>query len=149
MFSLTFTGSRLPCTLGLAGVVPFIALGLLAHVPWKHQPDIHTALITYGAVILSFVGALHWGLAMGRRGTIASRAYFWSVIPALIAWVALMFPPVGAVPILIVGLWTHYIQDTLIIPELGAPDWYLPLRLQLTIGASIGLGIALPPISAL
>ncbi|QID18441.1 DUF3429 domain-containing protein [Nitrogeniibacter mangrovi] len=144
MITLNYTGNRLPRALGLAGVLPFIAMGLLSYIPWKHQVDVHAALVSYGAVILAFVGALHWGLAMRLEGTVASRAYFWSVIPALIAWVALMFPTLGGALIVIVGLWTHYVQDNLIIGELNAPAWYLPLRRQLTAGATVGIAIALP-----
>jgi hypothetical protein len=146
MFTLTYTGSRLPRALGLAGVVPFIALGLASHVEWTHQDAVQFALISYGALILAFVGALQWGLAMRQSGPLAARAYFWSVIPALIAWVALNFPPIGGVLILIVGLWTDYLQDRMTAPALQAPHWYTPLRLRLTVGATLGLAVAVPAI---
>ncbi len=144
MCTLSYTGNRLPQTLGLAGTLPFVVLGALSYIPWRHQGDVQFALISYGALVLAFVGALHWGLAMRQQGVLASRAYFWSIIPALIAWVALMFPPIGSALILIVGLWTHYVQDTLTVRTLAAPEWYMPLRLKLTVGATIGLGLALP-----
>jgi len=146
MFTLTYKGSRLPRALGLAGVVPFIVLGALSHVSWTHQAGVQFALISYGALMLTFAGALHWGLAMRQEGPLASRAYFWSVIPALIAWVALNFPPIGAVLILIVGMWTDYLQDRMSIHRLQAPDWYTPLRMRLTLGATLGLAIAVPAI---
>ena len=147
MITLDYKGNQLPRALGIMGVVPFIVLGLLAHVPWTHQAGVQAALINFGAVSLAFVGALHWGLAMRQEGTVvASRAYFWSVVPPAIAWVALMFPPIGSVLILILGLWTHLLQDSLVMRQLAAPDWYVPLRLQLTVGATAGLAIALPPI---
>jgi len=146
MITLSFTGSRLPRALGFAGVLPFILLGLASHVPWTHQAGVHTALVSYGAVILTFVGALYWGLAMRCEGTVASRAYFWSVIPSLIAWVALMFPTFGGALMVIVALWTQYVQDTILGAEMNLPEWFVPLRLGLTVAATIGIAIALPPI---
>jgi len=149
MITLSYTGNRLPRTLGMAGVIPFILLGLASHIPWTHQADVQSALVSYGAVILTFVGALYWGLAMRLDGTVASRAYFWSVIPSLMAWVALIFPTFAGALIVIVALWTQYVQDTLLSPELSVPEWFLPLRLGLTVGATIGIAIALPPIWAM
>src|SRR5208282_1141210 len=51
--------------LGLAGLIPFIGCGLLATGDDATRDQGFTALIAYGAVILSFVGAVHWGLALG------------------------------------------------------------------------------------
>ena len=49
------------------------------------------AMLGYGAVILSFIGALHWGVAMCATGLDPAqrrRAFLWSVAPALLAWLA-------------------------------------------------------------
>jgi len=105
------------------------------------------ALLAYGAVILSFVGALHWGLAMSvphLHGGEGSRLFAGSVVPALLAWVALLLPPALAVAILVVGLWGHYAQDRRLARRVRLPDWYLPLRLALTSAASLALVLAWP-----
>lgn len=51
---------------GYAGVLPFVVglLGVLLApaADWRLQAQ--QAAVDYGAVILSFVGALHWGLAL-------------------------------------------------------------------------------------
>ena len=51
--------------LGYAGLLPFVAgAGLV----WLVRPEVHPyvalALSGYAAVILSFLGGIHWGLAM-------------------------------------------------------------------------------------
>jgi len=82
--------------LGLAGLIPFIGCGLLAMdgdpVMAEHG---FTALIAYAAVILSFLGAVHWGLALSD-GAATRRVqrirYAAGVLPALIGWVALLAP---------------------------------------------------------
>lgn len=53
----------------------------------------------YGAVIVTFLGAVHWGLAMATpmtspmAYTLASEAYMWSVTPSLMAWPITLFEP--------------------------------------------------------
>ncbi len=61
------------------------------------------SLAGYGAVIASFMGALHWGANLHSlgKGPIGDRwvdrnAWIWGVIPALVAWLALhIYIPVG------------------------------------------------------
>lgn len=54
--------------LGYGGLLPFVALAGIGWwapgTPLWGTPLWGTALLAYGAVILSFVGALHWGFAM-------------------------------------------------------------------------------------
>jgi Protein of unknown function (DUF3429) len=50
--------------LGYGGLLPFIGLAVLIGVDAHHATLWSDALVGYGAVILSFVGALHWGFAM-------------------------------------------------------------------------------------
>ena len=82
--------------LGYGGLLPFVALSLgsvTAQFSGQDPQMWNAALLAYGAVILSFVGALHWGVAMTLRDlTTAQRTacFVWSVVPALVAWVALM-----------------------------------------------------------
>ena len=60
--------NRLPMLaviLGLGGLIPFIgcAMGIITLTPWW----VHVALfglIGYGACILSFIGAVHWGIEL-------------------------------------------------------------------------------------
>jgi hypothetical protein len=98
-------------------------------------------LFNYGAVILSFVGALYWGFAMQTPGLardLTIRLYAWSILPALIAWLALSIgcPPITA-GLLIAGFGAQWFLDTRVAVLLGLPSWYLPLRTHLT-GVAIG-----------
>lgn len=136
-----------PRWLGAAGLLPFVALAILVWVPGEHQTLAAQALLAYGAVILAFVGALHWGLAMSlqpAQHALAARMYVWSVVPALLAWVALLLPAAWAVAILLAGLWGQYAQDRRLHRTGILPHWYLPLRLVLTSVASLALALAWP-----
>lgn len=143
---------RVVALLGYGGLLPFAvgALGLLfvpmGHALWQ------TLLLAYAAIILSFVGALHWGFAMRADESYATGLYSWSVVPALLGWVALLLPgvlpllgsdshtgTVLAAALLIVAYATHYLQDRRLAQHQPLPAWYLPLRLRLSTGAVLAL----------
>ena len=133
-----------PRRLGAAGAIPFLLLGVLSWIESPWHSELRFALLAYGAVILSFVGALHWAFAMlapDLAEADRNRAYAWSVMPALLGWVALLLPPSLTSVVLVLGFWLQFSQDVRLARRMALPDWYLPLRLSLTGGASLGLVI--------
>ena len=128
--------------LGYGGLLPFLALAPASLLDHHHGMVWSDALYAYGAIILSFIGALHWGLAMSLPGLTErqrSAWFVWSVVPALIAWPAVLFSPLLAAPLLIAGFIAHYLQDRRLAGQATLPGWYLPLRLRLTSVAVISL----------
>ena len=83
--------------LGTAGLIPFVVLAsALYALPGSTSPMLLFWLSAYSAVILSFVGAVHWGAALVHpRMRDSDRVVFmtWSAVPALTAWVSLLLPP--------------------------------------------------------
>ena len=87
---------RLPFTatlLGLGGLIPFLLCGFGS--VWVLEPVNATrllaGLVTYGAVILSFLGAVHWGLALEDDVGLADRPRLvLGIVPALVAWASLL-----------------------------------------------------------
>ncbi len=138
--------------LGYGGLTPLLApLLAIARDP-HHDVLWQQAQLAYGAVILSFVGALHWGFAMALPGLGASavtRRFLSSVMPALIAWLALLMAILGygmsGSVVLILGFGAHHMQDRALARQATLPAWYLPLRTRLTLVAclSLALGAAL------
>lgn len=140
------TDSALPRLLGTAGVVPFVALAVLTSVPGPYEVVGRFALVAYGAIILSFVGALHWAFAMlleALSGRARTWHLVWSVVPALIGWVALLLPPVVSIILLLVGFGSQFIVDRQLAGRASLPAWYLPLRRGLTLTVSLTLLLAL------
>jgi hypothetical protein len=128
--------------LGYGGALPFVSLAALCWLLPAHAGFWFGLLLVYGAVILSFVGALHWGFAMtlpqldaARR----SRMMAWSVVPALLAWPAGLLPAAPGVATLLLGYLLHYLQDQRLCRDVDLPSWYLPLRLHLSLAAGISL----------
>jgi hypothetical protein len=62
-------------SLGYGGLIPFIGLGLSVH--FTHDPNLQGLLLKanalYGASIVSFLGAIHWGIALCSRCNAAPR----------------------------------------------------------------------------
>jgi hypothetical protein len=90
--------------LAYAGLIPFVGLALLVQLaPTPINYLSAESLAGYGAVITSFMGALHWGAnlhTLGKAPTgdrwVDRNAWIWGIIPALIAWLALhVYIPVG------------------------------------------------------
>ena len=128
--------------LGYAGLIPFVVLAPASLLDTHHGITWSDALFAYGAVILSFVCALHWGFAMTLPGLDDARrvrTMLWSVVPSLMAWPALLLVPMEAAVLLVTGFVLHYIQDRRLARHAELPDWYLPLRLQLTVVACLSL----------
>ena len=133
--------------LGLGGLVPFIACGVGA-VAWPATSDWSTrallALIGYGAAILSFLGAVHWGLALAGdapRGIVQSRTTLQArlglgVLPALIGWAALLVTflglPVPALAILDAGFIATIIAEAQANRQGLLPPGYIWLRWTLS-----------------
>ncbi|MBK7422998.1 MAG: DUF3429 domain-containing protein [Propionivibrio sp.] len=141
--------ASLPSTvawLGYGGLLPFIFLALAIFVDDRHAAMYSSALISYGAVILSFVGALHWGFAMtlselNHESSLHRRnaCFIWSVVPAMLAWPALLLSPILASILLITGFVAHLLQDTRLGAHASLPAWYLPLRFRLSLIACLCL----------
>jgi hypothetical protein len=121
--------------LGYTGLIPFVGLTAAAMLSGTAHPWMVRALLDYAAVILSFVGALHWGFAMSlpdldprlQRGLFA-----WSVVPSLLAWVLLLLPTRVAAIGFIIGFLAHLLRDLNLARLTALPRWYMPLRLRLT-----------------
>ena len=139
-----------PCTvptwatrLGYAGLLPFVSLAAWVLVAAPDQRgDAAWVLLAYGATIASFLGAIHWGLAMrSTDDESAARDYIWGVVPSLVAWCALLASAANGLPLLVVLLWVCYAVDRKRYPAWGLEHW-LPMRLRLTLVASLGCLVA-------
>ena len=128
--------------LGYGGLLPFLGTALVCWLEPHHRSVWADMLLGYGAVILSFVGALHWGFAMvhpDAAGRPMNGVYAWSVMPSLVGWLALLTQPEAGATLLIAGFLAQYWQDRRLARVLPLPAWYLPLRLQLTVVACLSL----------
>ncbi len=122
--------------LGYAGLVPFVLGALLV---WLVRADVHAyaalALSAYAAVVLSFLGGIHWGLAM-RQANPPAHVLRWGVVPSLVAWPAAVMPPDAGLVLQGLMLLVCYGVDRRLYPQLGAAAW-LTLRFRLSAVAAL------------
>jgi len=123
--------------LGRAGLLPFVACAAVAlWGPAAWQPAAAAALAAYAAVIVSFLGGIHWGLAMRHQPQAGTMLLAWGVVPSLLAWPALLLPSTPGLGLLGTVLLLCYAADRRLYPPQGMAAW-LGLRAQLTAVASL------------
>jgi Protein of unknown function (DUF3429) len=127
--------------LGFGGLVPF---WLAVAAMWANPQAASFALsaqLAYGAVILSFLGGVHWGRALAGPGEPVPG---WSVVPALLGWLAAAWmEPAPALILLIVGFWAAFIVDMRAVAAGRFPGWYLQLRRPLSALVVLALAFSL------
>jgi Protein of unknown function (DUF3429) len=133
--------SPLALRLGYAGLIPFVAGALLT---WVVRPDAHPyvvdTLAKYAALIVSFLGGIHWGLGMREAETSAAR-FAWGIVPSLLAWIAAVMPAYAGLAALGALLVVCYLVDRQVYPQQGLKAW-MTLRFRLTLVAALGCFVA-------
>ena len=126
--------------LAYAGLSPFVGLAVLL---WLVDADLHPfvalALTGYGAVIVSFLGGIHWGIGFRNAARMHNAPLFnfvWGVVPSLLAWIAISMPAYAGLPLLAVILGLCYAVDRKAYLEANLQEW-LPMRLNLTVVAAL------------
>jgi len=120
--------------LGYSGLIPFVALaGLSFLVSSAHKPAVMFSLLAYGATVVSFLGAIHWGLAMVENSP-SKRQLVWGVVPSLLAWISLMVDVELGLLLVASVLFLCLVIDYKIYRNFGLDHW-LPMRLHLSIVA--------------
>jgi hypothetical protein len=144
----------LAIVLGVAGLVPFIVCGLGAvSADPGTSARMMIALVGYGAVILSFLGGVHWGFGLsgaatappppltataGRFVTAERARLVLGVLPSLVGWAALLLMILQlewvALLLLIVGfIATVVVEHHAWRRGLVPPGGYIWLRWGLTV----------------
>jgi hypothetical protein len=117
----------------LLGLVPlvFFAFGAVGHIPETAERML-VSLIDYAALILSFSGGVHWGLALLPGAVRPSARFGVGVLPLIVAWVGLvlgqMVSPTVALAVLIVGYLAMLLTEHQAAQRLLVPSGYLWIR---------------------
>lgn len=148
--------------IGLAGVLPYLATSLSTiYLAWDinyaHNTGTgfivsgHTAEVLlhileplqvgYGAVIISFLGAIHWGLEFAKYGGHHQgyRRYAIGAVAPAIAWPTMLLPVEYALVTQFLAFVFLYFVDARATVRGWAPAWYSTYRFVLTfiVGASL------------
>jgi hypothetical protein len=143
--------------LGYAGLLPFLGLAALTGIyeGTEQAREFAQYNLIYGICIVSFLGAVHWGLAIAlnsnespsylaglSQAEFETRSFVWGVTPSLLAWLAGAFTPLAItlwlLPCMLILVW---FVDRRFLEPMKAFSAYLRLRNHLTVGAVLGLGV--------
>jgi len=130
--------------LGHAGLVPFALLALLLWLlGGEERAFVSIALAGYAALIVSFLGGVHWALAwmlplakVAPPPNLRRQLMLWGITPSLLAWPGLLMPPFAGLAWLGFLLIICYLADRTLYPRAGLQRW-LTLRFQLSAIASL------------
>ena len=125
-------------TLGLSGLIPFVAAPCLIINSGFFLPTIATAQLAYGTTILSFLGGVRWGFTIPEENPVRPDwvNLIYSVTPPLIAWIGLLCAEPFSTLTVISGLtFAVYFDMTMF----GYPAWFKGLRLILSFVAVLSL----------
>jgi len=140
--------------LGLAGAMPYLGtslttiylakeaglaaagkiVGLDANVAISVLNNCLDIQVTYGAVLLSFLGALHWGFEFaGYGGQKGYSRLLLGITPALIAWPTLALSPMTALSVQWLGFTSLWLADMRATSAGWTPKWYSQYRFYLSV----------------
>ncbi|HEX4944514.1 MAG TPA: DUF3429 domain-containing protein [Usitatibacteraceae bacterium] len=140
---------RIAWFLAVAGTVPFVlaTVALYASDASSVRVPAITALVTYSAVILSFLAGIEWGLAIrDESGTETTRviALGLSSVSSLAAWAVLWLPSpswqVGCALGLFVAAWA---ADEWMAGRGLLPTWFVNLRTAVSVLVAANLSLVL------
>ena len=128
---------RAAAWLGGLGALPFIALaGSLPFLIGTPRNFVVHAMASYGATILTFLGGIHWGLAMesarGRDNTGFGARLVGSIMPSLVGWTALLIPATIGLILLAAAIAAMLWVDLRATRAGYVPRWYPKLRIPLS-----------------
>ena len=139
--------NRVPLGFTIAAAVPFVALSVAVSMHIFHNTKaVSELLLTYAAVIVSFMGGIHWGIAVSRYADNRRRANLLiveSVWPSLIAWGVLFkgdtFTQLLVLTLLYTFVWAI---DSMLYNNDMIPQWFFTLRCIVTPIVVVSLYVA-------
>jgi len=134
---------RLPflaVVLGLAGIMPFILCGLEATAANSVASAIAAQLlVAYGAIILAFLGGVHWGFTLAAPSDVAEQQRLvGGVLPAILGWLIVGASLYSQMPVLalllLIGCFIAGAAAEWHGHGLGlVPGGYIALRIGITV----------------
>jgi hypothetical protein len=125
--------------LGFLGLSPFVGLAIaFLIVEPNARPMLAQAMLLYAVCIISFLGGIHWGIALVFHElpvVYVATSLVWSVLPALMAWPLSLMPLSQALPWAAVALVFILAVDLRLNKHYPIPHWFASLRSILSVVA--------------
>ena len=140
---------KFPLLLSLLGGLPFIAgAAIVWFSPIAYTSPTLSALFTYAAIVLSFLGGIQWGIGVSVSETAPKSAhslFLLSIVPALLSWAMLFIDAVGSKIMVAIFLFGFaWAIDALLHLQKLIPNWFFRLRCIMTPVVIVSLAAVLP-----
>jgi len=164
----TFNLSEVPrqaLVLGFAGVLPYLGtslatVGVAYEINHAHEHGVGYLMhaetaehvlhlleplqVGYGAVIISFLGAIHWGLEWANYGGhVGYPRYMIGVLAPAVAWPSVLLPVQYALIAQFLAFNFLYYADSRASRRGWAPPWYGTYRFVLTFIVGVAIVVSL------
>jgi hypothetical protein len=136
--ALVAGSARTAQILTLAGAIPFVVCAFALLVPtlapeWRKL--FSQGIITYAAIIISFLGGIQWGIGVAtidQQPRTARSLFLLSVVPSLLAWALLFLPAAntGGMRVIVATMLVAFVWviDALLHVQRVIPKWFFRLR---------------------
>lgn len=141
MYSNLTSDQSVARVLTYSGLLPFLFFPLYLLLTGNNEIfglDVQTSLVTYGAVIVTFIAGIHWGVFLFKQGSL--NLFLHSNIIALLAWSSILSPFFWNLIILMSCLVYLLLIDTVLLRQRLLEPWFYQLRLQASALALLSLG---------
>ncbi len=133
--------------LGALGLLPIVLLTLLL-VSLGDQSNFWVPLVdaikTYSAIVISFVGGIHWATILGGLKTsTAHRGISISMVAPFFGWLAIFLNEPMSFALLIVCLLAQGAWENLSVINNHLPPWHSKVRQILTMFSVVSLAVAM------
>ena len=136
---------RNTAVLGYGGLIPFVVLALAPLIEARWTVLAGHALTVYTVAVLSFIGAMAWGVALvcpnltsaHRRGLL-----IWGVAPSLLASLAALASSPERYLLFVATLWLAWWAERRLFPHQALPVDWPKLRVRLSVGVTTCLLVA-------
>ncbi len=138
-----------PRALTFAGAIPFVAAtAALWFAPAMYRSFAAQVLLTYAAVIVSFLGGVQWGIAISVLDAAPKSArtmFALSVVPSLLAWGMLLLPAARERVFVAIALVAFvWVIDAMLYVQALIPAWFFRLRCIISAVVMASLVAAVP-----
>jgi hypothetical protein len=138
---------KLPLTLTIVSAIPFIGLSMAVSARmFDNNAMVIHALLSYSTIIISFLGGVHWGIAITNYThdkRTANLLIAESVLPSILAWGVLLHAPLHIQLLVLTILFTFvWAIDSVLVGRKIIPVWFFEIRCIITPIVVVSLYVA-------
>lgn len=123
---------KVPTIITIVSIIPFVLLSVLTTFHLFEEATLLNLMVTYAAIMLSFLAGTPWGIAIDHQNVhnkVANQLYMLSTGMVLLAWMVLLIPDVLTQMLCLTVLFTiAWGIDSMLHNYNIVPLWFFTIR---------------------